>query len=198
MLEGFGPQILTSVMVKAGANCETFWRVKSMFTHLHVMPMTLFRLHKARFSIRPSREALAPKVKSGLIVNLLAPCHPKKTQGLVKKHPVGPPHTYLDVVQEKKIEDYWNVDSSICQTPGEDLRHLLCWKRNLQKDTCGLGKNWHRFERLPDQIMYGQKFGRTLVKPLRIEKSRNGQKRNRSLTMFEAERDYFIDLDDKG
>ena len=34
--------------------------------------------------------------------------------------------------------------------------------------------------------MYGQKFGRKLVKPLRIEKSRNGRKRNRSLTMLES------------
>ena len=36
----------------------------------------------------------------------------------------------------------------------------------------------------PDQIVYGQKFGRKLVKPLRIEKNRNGQKRSRSSTML--------------
>ena len=30
---------------QAGAYCETFWRVKSMFTQRHIMPMPLFRLH---------------------------------------------------------------------------------------------------------------------------------------------------------
>ena len=41
-----------------------------------------------------------------------------------------------------------------------------------------------RFTRLPDQIMYGQKYGQTLVKPLRREENRNGQTRSQNLTMF--------------
>ena len=65
-------------------------------------------------------------------------------------------------------------------------KNSLYWKKNLQKDICGPGGDWQRFKRPPDQIMYGQKFGRKLVKPLRIEKSKNGRKRNRSLTMLES------------
>ena len=40
--------------------------------------------------------------------------------------------------------------------------------------------------------MYGQKYGRKLVKPLRIEKNRKGQKKSQNLTKL-----YFIDPDDK-
>ena len=40
-------------------------------------------------------------------------------------------------------------------------------------------------KQLPDRIMDGQKFGQKSVKPLRIEKNRNGQKRNRSSTMLD-------------
>ena len=55
-----------------------------------------------------------------------------------------------------------------------------------------------RFKRLPDQIMCGQKFGRKLVKPLRIEKSRNGQKEKEKLDNARKVKGiYFIDPDDK-
>ena len=80
-------------------------------------------------------------------------------------------HTNLDVLQEKKIVNYWKVDSSM---------HLSDSWRGFTKFTL----YWQRFKRQPDQTMYGQKYGRKLVKPPRIEKSRNGQKRNRSLTML--------------
>ena len=40
-------------------------------------------------------------------------------------------------------------------------------------------RDWQRSKQLPDQ------FGRKLVEPLRIEKNRNGQKRNRSSTILE-------------
>ena len=42
------------------------------------------------------------------------------------------------------------------------------------------GETDQRFIRIPDQIMYGQKFGRNLVKPLRIEENRSEQKKNQS------------------
>ena len=83
-------------------------------------------------------------------------------------------HTELDVLQEKRIDDYKNDDSG---------RYLSdSWRGfNLQKD-------WQRFKQLPDQIMKGQKFGRKVVKPVRIERYKNGQKKNRSSTMLENER----------
>ena len=44
----------------------------------------------------------------------------------------------LNVLQEKTIDDYWNVDSSKhLSDSGEDSQSSLCWKRSLQKDTCG-------------------------------------------------------------
>ena len=44
--------------------------------------------------------------------------------------------------------------------------------------------------------MHGQKFGRKLVKPLRIEKNKGGHKKNRSSTKLE-DRGFFIDPDDE-
>ena len=44
------------------------------------------------------------------------------------------------------------------------------------------------------QNMYVQKFGRKLVKPLRIEKNRNGQKKNSAGSMRGI---YFVDPDDE-
>ena len=42
-----------------------------------------------------------------------------------------------------------------------------------------------KFNSLRNQIMYGQKFGRKLVKSFRIERNGNGQKKNRSSTKLE-------------
>ena len=39
--------------------------------------------------------------------------------------------TNKDVMQEKRIDDYWNIDVSLS---------LLFWKRNLQTDICGPGR----------------------------------------------------------
>ena len=67
-----------------------------------------------------------------------------------------------------------------------DSQSSLCWKENLVKDICGPERDWQKFKRLRDKIMYGQKFGWKLVKPLRIGKTRNGQKKKKqSSTMLE-------------
>ena len=42
-------------------------------------------------------------------------------------------HTNLDVKQEKRIADYWNIDGS------RDSHNLLYWMKNLQSDLCGPG-----------------------------------------------------------
>ena len=41
-------------------------------------------------------------------------------------------------------------------------QNSLCWKKNLQEEKCGPVRDWRRSKRLPDQIMYGQKFGRRI------------------------------------
>ena len=80
-------------------------------------------------------------------------------------------HTDLDVLQEKRIDDYWKVDPN---------RHLSDSWKGFTKFTLLREKPPKRY-----QIMYGQKFGRKLVTPLRIENNRNGQKKNQSSTMLE-------------
>ena len=69
-----------------------------------------------------------------------------------------------------------SIRTSICQTRGNASRNLLCWRRNLQRDRCGPGRDWQRFQRPPDQIMHGQKFGRKFETPLRIEKKQKWAK----------------------
>ena len=50
-------------------------------------------------------------------------------------------YTDLDVLQEKRIDDYWNVDSSRhLSNSGKDSQNSLERKGNLQKDTCGSGR----------------------------------------------------------
>ena len=78
-----------------------------------------------------------------------------------------------------------SIRAEICQILGKDAQSSLYWKRNLQKDIYGPGRDWQRFKQLPDQITYGQKHGRKLVKPLRFEKNKNGQKKKQSTTTLE-------------
>ena len=58
------------------------------------------------------------------------------------------------------------------------------------------GKDGQRFKRLPDQIMYGQKYGRKFVKPLRIEKkwAKEKPKLDNAQKLIGI---YFIDPDDR-
>ena len=47
-------------------------------------------------------------------------------------------HTNLDVKQDKRIDDYWNIDGSRnCLIPGHNL---LYWKKKLEMDSCGPGE----------------------------------------------------------
>ena len=103
-------------------------------------------------------------------------------------------HTDLDVLQEKRIDHYLNVDSN------RNLSHS--WKgftkfgllkEKPSKDTSGPGRDWQRFKQLPDQIMYGQKFG----KPFRFGRNRNGQERPKLDNARKMEGIYCIDLDDE-
>ena len=50
-------------------------------------------------------------------------------------------HTNLDVMQESRIDDYWNIeismDQEICLILGQVSLSLLYQVRNLQMDICG-------------------------------------------------------------
>ena len=53
--------------------------------------------------------------------------------------------TNLDVKQEKRIDDYWNiVGQEICLILGQVSLSLFFWKKNLQTDTCGRGGRFTR------------------------------------------------------
>ena len=102
-------------------------------------------------------------------------------------------HIDLDVLQEKKIGDYWNVDrASICQILGEDLQSSLFWKRSFQKETFGLGETDKNSDDYQTRFLYGQKNGRKLVKPFTIEKNKIGQKKSKNLTMLENWEDFIL------
>ena len=103
--------------------------------------------------------------------------------------------------KKKRINDCWNVDSNKHLSDswkGFTKFTLLKERRGLQKDTCRPWKDWQRFKRLPDHIMYGQKFWPKLVKLLRIERNRNGQKKKPKLDDARRLRwIYFIDPDNE-
>ena len=54
-------------------------------------------------------------------------------------------HTNLDVKQEKRIDDCWNIDGSrTCQILGQVSHNLPYWKKNLLTDMCGPGRDLTR------------------------------------------------------
>ena len=48
-------------------------------------------------------------------------------------------YSNLDVRQERRIHDHWNMGQEICLILGQVCLSLLYWKKNLQKDICGPG-----------------------------------------------------------
>ena len=51
-------------------------------------------------------------------------------------------HTNLDVMQERRIDDYWNIDGSRDLSDSwTGFTQLRYWKRNLQTDICGPGRD---------------------------------------------------------
>ena len=85
-------------------------------------------------------------------------------------------HTDLDVLQEKRKDDYWNVDSNrnsphsrrgFCEV--YSIERKIFFRICVVRGETDNNSNDY-------QIMYGQKFGRTWVKPLRIEKKQEWAK----------------------
>ena len=50
-------------------------------------------------------------------------------------------HTNVDVKQEKRIDDYWNIDGSRDLSDYWTGFTQFCWKKNLQKEKCGPGRD---------------------------------------------------------
>ena len=93
--------------------------------------------------------------------------------------------TDLDVKQEKRLDDYWNVylNRSLSASWKSFTKFTLLKKKNHPNFFCGLGGDWQKFERLPDLIMCGLKYGPRLERPLRIEKNKNRQLKNPNSVM---------------
>ena len=78
-----------------------------------------------------------------------------------------------------------SIRTEACQIREKVSRSPLYWMKNFPRDICGPVRDWQRFKRLPDQLMYYQKYGQKLVKPLRIEENKHGKKRCQNSTMHE-------------
>ena len=89
----------------------------------------------------------------------------------------GTTHTHLDVLQEKRLDDYWNVD--VHRSLSDSFTFIFT--KNLQKARCGLGGDLQRFRQQPDLISCGLTFGLTCQKQLKRKRSKNGPSRNRRL-----------------
>ena len=87
-------------------------------------------------------------------------------------------HTNLDVLQETRIDDHWNVDAnrSLSDSWNGFTKFTLLTEKPPKGFLC-LGGDWQKFKQLPDLRMCGLKYGLKLEKPLKRENSKNGQSR---------------------
>ena len=77
-------------------------------------------------------------------------------------------HTKVDVLEESRIDDCWNVDADRNLSDSwQDSRSSLYWTKNFPKDACGPGSAWQRSKQPPDQIMCGLEHGLACQKQLR-------------------------------
>ena len=96
-------------------------------------------------------------------------------------------HTNLDVMQESRIDDDWNIDGSrdLSDSSGQVSLSSLYEVRNLEKDMCGPGGHWQNGKRHPGQIIYGQNSGEECQRTLSWGRSIKGQSKNQSSIMKE-------------
>ena len=104
-----------------------------------------------------------------------------------KKDVMRSTNTELDVAQEKRIHDCWNVDEnrSLSDSWTWFTKFTVLKERDLQKEKCGRRGDWQKFKQLLDQSIVGQKRGPGLGKPLKRKKNRNGQSKSQNSRMPE-------------
>ena len=78
-----------------------------------------------------------------------------------------------------------SMDQEICLILGQVSPSLLDKVRNLQKDTCGLGRDCQNGKQHPGQIIYVQNFGKECQRTLTWLRSTIGQLKNQSSIMQE-------------
>ena len=95
----------------AGEAINDFWSISGNFIHRHHV--------EPRVKLYSPREESFPIPLKFVDVTRIA-------------------HTNLDVKQEKRIDDYWNIAGSRDLSDSwTGFTQLLYWKKNLQTDTCG-------------------------------------------------------------
>ena len=95
-------------------------------------------------------------------------------------------HTDLDVVQEKRIADYCNVDSNRSLSDsfeGFTKKHSI-GKKNLPRDIWS-GERLTKVQTTARPFMCGLENGAKLEKPLRNEKNMNGKTSSPNSTMLD-------------
>ena len=78
-----------------------------------------------------------------------------------------------------------SMDQEIFLLLGQVSLSLLYWKRNLQTDFCGPGRDWQNGKRHPGQIIHGQNSGEECQRTLSWGRSIYGQLKNQSSIMQE-------------
>ena len=69
-------------------------------------------------------------------------------------------HTNLDVKQEKRIDDFWNINGSRdLSDPWTGFTQFISLEENLPTEKCGPGGDQRENSLHPGQIIYGQSSG---------------------------------------
>ena len=96
-------------------------------------------------------------------------------------------HTDLDVAQEKRIDDYWNVDG--CRNLSDSwtgFTRFILLNETLPKRyiyICGPEGDRQKSKRHHVQIMYGLTLGQELEKTLKDKNNKHGRTRNPNSNM---------------
>ena len=130
--EGSLPQTHDSLPV-AGEAINDFWSMSGSFIYRH--------------HVEPSVKLYSPREESFPF--------PLKYIDVTRTT-----HTNLDVKQEKRIDDFWNVDGSRdLSDPWTGFTQFTLLEENLQTDICGPGRDQRENSLHPGQIIYGQSSG---------------------------------------
>ena len=88
-------------------------------------------------------------------------------------------HTNLDVMQEKRIDDYWNIDGSRdLSDPWTGFTQFTLLDEKAPDGYTCPGGDWRENSLHPGQIMYGQNSGRKWERMTSWRRSKSGRMRN--------------------
>ena len=105
-----------------------------------------------KMTLKPGKTSGRFKVTSSIVITM-------RVQLYVPKEETFPiPLKYIDVTRSTS-SDLDAIRTEACQIRGKVSQSSLYWKKNLPRDICGPGGDWHKFKRLPDLRKCGLKYG---------------------------------------